>query len=332
MLDDPLEDSLYLVFEWVEQGAVLTLPTGKPLSEQRAWSVFRDALLGLEYCELSDMQLKPTKPIHCHVSPQPVHYQHIIHSDLKPDNLLVDKNGRVQIADLGVCNEFDGQDASMSNVSTPGTPAFRAPETLQTGQHSYNGRAVDVWALGVTLYALVFGQVPFVGDNVPAVYERIRADQLRFPDESGHCTADAQSAAPAALISEPLRQLIVRMLHKDPAQRATVPQIKTDAWVTSNGEQPLPSEEENCCQLVDVSEDEIQSVVKSIPKLDTLILIKNMLKKHSFQNPYVVGGGGRPATGGLSPSFVAGQSSRAERFLRAGRSNSAPGAYHGMER
>lgn len=265
-----------------------------------------------------------------------MHHQHIIHSDLKPDNLLVDKNGRVQIADLGVCNEFDGQDASMSNVSTPGTPAFRAPETLQTGQHSYNGRAVDVWALGVTLYALVFGQVPFVGENVPAVYERIRADELSFPDGSGDSAAGADVPATAVVISNALRQLIVRMLDKDPTQRATLPQIKTDGWVTGNGEHPLPSEEENCCQMVDVSDDEIQSVVKSIPKLDTLILIKNMLKKHSFQNPYSAGGGGgaggRPSTGGLSPSYVAGQSMRTERFLRAGRSNSAPGAYHGMER
>lgn len=64
----------------------------------------------------------------------PVHYQRIIHSDIKPDNLLLGECGRVKIADLGVCNEFLGEDASMNNGSTAGTPAFRAPETLQTGQ------------------------------------------------------------------------------------------------------------------------------------------------------------------------------------------------------
>jgi calcium/calmodulin-dependent protein kinase kinase 2 len=52
VLDDPLEDSLYLVFELVQQGEVLSVPTEKPLSEERAWSVFRDALLGVEYCKL----------------------------------------------------------------------------------------------------------------------------------------------------------------------------------------------------------------------------------------------------------------------------------------
>lgn len=216
----------------------------------------------------------------------------------------MDKDGRVQIADLGVCNEFDGNDASMTNVSTPGTPAFRAPETLQTGHHSYNGRAVDVWALGATLFALVYGNVPFVADNVPLLYDRIRNEPLCFP------------ASPA--ISEPLRDLLVAMLEKDSARRATVPQIKLNGWVTRDGAQPLPSEAENCCALVDVSEDDISRVVTSIPKLDTLILIKNMLKKHSFQNPYVA----RSAAG----------QARTDRFLRAGRSNSAPGAYHGIER
>lgn len=51
VLDDPLEDSLYLVFELLQLGEVLSVPTSKPLTEERAWSVFRDSLLGLEYCK-----------------------------------------------------------------------------------------------------------------------------------------------------------------------------------------------------------------------------------------------------------------------------------------
>jgi len=51
VLDDPLEDSLYMVFELVKQGEVLRIPTDNPLSEKRAWSIFRESLLGLEYCE-----------------------------------------------------------------------------------------------------------------------------------------------------------------------------------------------------------------------------------------------------------------------------------------
>lgn len=50
-MDDPFEDSLYLVFELVKQGPVLTIPTSTPLNETRAWDVFRDAITGIEYCK-----------------------------------------------------------------------------------------------------------------------------------------------------------------------------------------------------------------------------------------------------------------------------------------
>lgn len=60
-----------------------------------------------------------------------MHYQRIIHRDIKPANLLLTESGRVQIADLGVCNEFDGSDAYLS--ATAGTPAFMPPEALIEG-------------------------------------------------------------------------------------------------------------------------------------------------------------------------------------------------------
>eukprot|EP00099_Drosophila_melanogaster_P001204 NP_001036634.1 uncharacterized protein Dmel_CG17698, isoform D [Drosophila melanogaster] len=283
VLDDPLEDSLYMVFELVKQGEVLRIPTDNPLSEKRAWSIFRESLLGLEY----------------------LHHQKIIHADIKPGNLLLTEFGHVKIADLGVCNEFLGDDATISNGSTAGTPAFRAPETLIPGQNEYCGRAADVWALGATLYSLIFGNVPFLADSVPLLYEKIKQDSVKFPENHK--------------VTENLKSCIVQMLEKNPTQRITIPQLKTSKWVTSDGDYPLPTEEENCC-LVQVDDEDIDSVVRSIPKLDTLILIKTMLKKHSFGNPFVKGCSG-------TSSSLAG-CSRIERFIRAGRSNSAPGSYH----
>lgn len=64
-----------------------------------------------------------------------MHCQRIIHGDLKPGNLLLGECGQVKIADLGVCNEFIGEDA-MNNGSSSGTPAFRSPETLKLGNVS----------------------------------------------------------------------------------------------------------------------------------------------------------------------------------------------------
>nr|XP_029715611.1 calcium/calmodulin-dependent protein kinase kinase 1-like [Aedes albopictus] len=286
VLDDPLEDSLYLVFELVQHGEILSIPTDCPLSEERAWNVFRDVILGVEY----------------------LHYQRIIHGDLKPANLLMSDSGSVKVADLGVCNEFLGEDAAMNNGSTAGTPAFRAPETLLPGQHVYNGKAADIWALGATLYSLVHGNVPFIATSVPGVYEKIKGDPLQFP--------------PTSPISPELRDLIETMLDKDPQLRITLPQIKEHCWVTKFGRYPLPSEEENC-RLVQINDEDMTTVVKSIPKLDTLILIKTMLKKHSFLNPFMRGISGRALQLG---------GSRIERFSRSGRSNSAPGDYHTSER
>ncbi|XP_058450838.1 uncharacterized protein LOC131430134 isoform X1 [Malaya genurostris] len=286
VLDDPLEDSLYLVFELVQHGEVLSIPTDNPLCEERAWNIFRDVILGVEY----------------------LHYQRIIHGDLKPANLLLSDTGNVKVADLGVCNEFLGEDAAMNNGSTAGTPAFRAPETLLPGQLVYNGKAADIWALGATLYALVHGNVPFIAVSVPGVYEKIKNEPLQFP--------------PTSTISQELRDLITGMLDKDPQLRMTLPQIKEHCWVTKFGLHILPTEEENC-RLVQINDEDMTSVVKSIPKLDTLILIKTMLKKHSFLNPFM-----RTISGQVQQ--IAG--SKIERFSRSGRSNSAPGDYHTSER
>lgn len=67
-----------------------------------------------------------------------VHYQKIIHRDIKPSNLLLGDDGHVKIADFGVSNEFEGNDALLS--STAGTPAFMAPETLTDHDESFSGK------------------------------------------------------------------------------------------------------------------------------------------------------------------------------------------------
>ncbi|XP_067014704.2 calcium/calmodulin-dependent protein kinase kinase 1 [Anabrus simplex] len=285
VLDDPEEDHLYLVFQLLERGEVLQVPTDTPLSEEKAWSYFRDVIQGIEY----------------------LHYQRIIHRDIKPSNLLLGEDGHVQIGDLGVCNEFDGNDASLS--STAGTPAFLAPEALNNSK--FSGKASDIWSMGVTLYSFMYGRVPFHSDNIPALYQKIQNDPLRFPEKPE--------------ISPDLRDLIERMLHKDPSTRLTLPEIKRHPWVTAQGTCPLPTEEENC-SLVEVTDEEVMRVIQSIPKLDTLILVKTMLKKHSFQNPF----GPRRAGASSSADRPSRDSTDGDNRLdkyRSGRSHSAPGSY-----
>ncbi|KAK6636455.1 hypothetical protein RUM43_010116 [Polyplax serrata] len=267
VLDDPVEDNLYLVFELVEKGEVLHIPTEQPLSERETWGYFRNIILGIEY----------------------LHYQRIIHRDIKPSNLLLSNTGQIKIADFGVCNEFDGNDAFLS--TTAGTPAFLAPEAL--GNKKFSGKASDIWSIGITMYSFIYGNVPFTDTNIIGLYSKIQNEPIQFPSKPE--------------VSEDLKDLIKNMLHKDPSQRLNLSEIKEHPWVTSYGKYPLPTEEENC-SLIEVTEEDMMKVVTSVPKLKTLILVKAMLKKHSFQNPFCKG-------------------VRGEKFGSSGRSLSAPDSY-----
>lgn len=123
--------------------------------------------------------------------------------------------------------------------------------------------------MGVTLFSFVYGRIPFYDENILALYSKIRIEPFEFPTKPVDITSD-------------LKDLIKRMLIKDPNERITLAEIKEHPWITKNGQFLLPSEEDNC-QLVEITEEDLDKVVTSIPKLDTLILVKTMLKKHSFQ-------------------------------------------------
>ncbi|XP_010718413.1 calcium/calmodulin-dependent protein kinase kinase 2 isoform X2 [Meleagris gallopavo] len=279
VLDDPSEDHLYMVFELVKQGPVMEIPTLKPLSEDQARFYFQDLIKGIEY----------------------LHYQKIIHRDIKPSNLLVGEDGHVKIADFGVSNEFKGADALLTN--TVGTPAFMAPETLSETRKIFSGKALDVWAMGITLYCFVFGQCPFMDERILSLHNKIKTQTLEFPDQPE--------------VTDFLKDLIMRMLDKNPESRISVPEIKASTlqqplagdfwpfapagtwkgreaekmetklhpWVTKNGAELLPTEDENCT-LVEVTEEEVENSVKHIPSLATVILVKTMIRKRSFGNPF----------------------------------------------
>ncbi|XP_078523632.1 calcium/calmodulin-dependent protein kinase kinase 2 isoform X2 [Lissotriton helveticus] len=247
VLDDPSEDHLYMVFELVKKGPVMEIPTNTPLTEDQGRFNFHDLIKGIEY----------------------LHYQKIIHRDIKPSNLLVGEDGHIKIADFGVSNQFEGADALLTN--TVGTPAFMAPETLLESRNIFSGKALDVWAMGITLYCFVFGQCPFMDERILCLHSKIKCETLKFLDQPD--------------ISDDLKDLITHMLDKNPESRITVPEIKVHPWVSKHGAEPLPSEDENCT-LIEVTEEEVENSVKHIPSLATVILVKTMLRKRSFGNPF----------------------------------------------
>uniref|UniRef100_A0A671SKT3 calcium/calmodulin-dependent protein kinase n=1 Tax=Sinocyclocheilus anshuiensis TaxID=1608454 RepID=A0A671SKT3_9TELE len=234
VLDDPAEDNLHM------GNPVMEIPTDSPLTEEMARFYFRDVILGIEY----------------------LHYQKIIHRDIKPSNLLLGDDGHIKIADFGVSNVFEGNDALLSDSA--GTPAFMAPETLTDQDLRFSGKPLILYYLQSTL-------CPFHDEYILGLHEKIRTAPVEFPD--------------MPVISDGLKDLIIRMLDRVPETRITLPEIKLYPWVTLDGTDLLPLEEEHCT-VVEVTEEEVQNSVKLVPSLSAVILVKSMLRKRSFSNPF----------------------------------------------
>ncbi|XP_077350366.1 calcium/calmodulin-dependent protein kinase kinase 1b isoform X2 [Festucalex cinctus] len=247
VLDDPDEDGLHMAFELMTKGPVMEVPTDEPLMEEQARFYFRDLVLGMEY----------------------LHYHKIIHRDIKPSNLLLADDGHLKIADFGVSNQFEGADALLSG--TAGTPAFMAPETMEDHRPEFSGKALDVWAMGVTLYCFVYGKCPFYDDYVVSLYNKIKNKAVEFPQTPG--------------TSEQLQHLIGSMLDKNPQSRITLANIKLHPWVTECDANPLPLEEDHCT-AVEVTDEEVEKSVTLVSSLSAVILVKSMLRKRSFSNPF----------------------------------------------
>uniref|UniRef100_A0A3B4DUV5 protein kinase C n=1 Tax=Pygocentrus nattereri TaxID=42514 RepID=A0A3B4DUV5_PYGNA len=105
-----------------------------------------------------------------------LHQNKIVYRDLKLDNLLMDADGFVRIADFGLCKEGMGHGDRTSTFC--GTPEFLAPEVLTDSTYT---RAVDWWGLGVLIYEMLVGESPFPGDDEEEVFDSIVNDEVRYP-------------------------------------------------------------------------------------------------------------------------------------------------------
>ena len=102
----------------------------------------------------------------------------VVHRDIKLENLLIDEEGQIKICDFGVSKQIDKKSQMISGVS--GTPAYMAPEILKDKE--YNGFACDIWSLGVCLFAIVCGSVPFRGKCVEELNLAIVRAELTYPE------------------------------------------------------------------------------------------------------------------------------------------------------
>ena len=203
VMDDPHNDRLYLVMEYVELGHVGSSEMPEPIPLHLVKQYVRDALLGLDY----------------------LHYHAIIHRDIKPDNLLLSATGECKIGDLGMSTVLSSTQELLHEYSA-GTPAYRPPEMCQ-GQ-GFSGQAADVWSLGVTMYFLLYAQLPFWGSSEMLLAQSIIDKELVFPDESEAVTVEPVDAG--------CQRFIARMLEKEPRRRVSVEEMLRDDWLTDSGQ------------------------------------------------------------------------------------------------
>ena len=217
VIDDGATNALFMVQEFCECGPVMTeAEYNTPLAPPVARAYFRDILQGLEY----------------------LHFQRVIHRDLKPSNVLVSNDGHAKIGDFGVSVVLrapgggggggGGDLAADTLTEVAGTPAFMAPELFDDAPR-YSGRAADVWALGATLYCLTVGRPPYMANSERELVAKLRSAGV-----------DAVEPAYPRELLPALRNLLRRMLCKDPAARIRLRDVREHPWVTDEGTEPLP--------------------------------------------------------------------------------------------
>uniref|UniRef100_A0A3B4A6M8 MAP/microtubule affinity-regulating kinase 3 n=1 Tax=Periophthalmus magnuspinnatus TaxID=409849 RepID=A0A3B4A6M8_9GOBI len=183
------EKTLYLVMEYASGGEVFDyLVAHGRMKEKEARAKFRQIVSAVHYC----------------------HQKNIVHRDLKAENLLLDADANIKIADFGFSNEF----SVGSKLDTfCGSPPYAAPELFQGKK--YDGPEVDIWSLGVILYTLVSGSLPFDGQNLKELRERVLRGKYRVP----------------FYMSTDCEVILRRFLVLNPTKRCSLEQIMRDKWI-----------------------------------------------------------------------------------------------------
>ncbi|KAM3830493.1 serine/threonine-protein kinase SIK3 isoform 3-T3 [Vipera latastei] len=183
------ERMIYLVTEYASGGEIFDhLVAHGRMAEKEARKKFKQIVAAVHFC-------------HCH---------NIVHRDLKAENLLLDANLNIKIADFGFSNTFT---PGQLLKTWCGSPPYAAPELFEGKE--YDGPKVDIWSLGVVLYVLVCGALPFDGSTLQNLRARVLSGKFRIP----------------FFMSTECEHLIRHMLVLEPSKRLSMEQICKHKWM-----------------------------------------------------------------------------------------------------
>nr|XP_034187178.1 serine/threonine-protein kinase SIK3-like isoform X6 [Osmia lignaria] len=187
------EKMIYLVTEYAPGGEIFDhLVRNGRMPEPEARRIFRQIVLAVRY----------------------LHHQRVVHRDLKAENLLLDADNNIKLADFGFSNEYT---PGVPLSTWCGSPPYAAPEIFE-GKH-YDGPRADVWSLGVVLYVLVCGALPFDGPTMQLLRSVVISGKFRIP----------------FFMSAECEKLIRHMLVVEPERRLSISQILAHSWMGGDG-------------------------------------------------------------------------------------------------
>ncbi|CAG9770009.1 unnamed protein product [Ceutorhynchus assimilis] len=234
------KQTIYLVTEYASNGEIFDHLVAKGrMAEPEAKRVFSQIVSAVCYC----------------------HSQGVVHRDLKAENLLLDHNFNIKLADFGFSNQF-----TEGNLLSTfcGSPPYAAPELFRGLK--YDGTKADIWSLGVVVYILVCGSLPFDGHTLQALRNVVIEGKFRIP----------------FFMSQDCEHLVRHMLVVDPDKRLTISQILKHKWL-SDAEPPLQ---------LDVEEDQrlnntVIEHMLQLPGLDRAAIARS-LEVNSFDHIYAI--------------------------------------------